>query len=170
MTSVSTNLQGIPEAPFIENVEEYLKQESAEAALQKLQETISKYKFMETHLTKKQAALKQKLPEMEKNIETIDHLKNLKNSSPVMFELSDTLFANALIEPSNTVKLWLGANVMCEYPIDEAHALLQSKLKTIEENLDRISKDLEFLKSQITTMEVNMARVYNFEIKMKRQQ
>ena len=168
MTSVESNSRGIPRAPFIEDVGAYLKEENAEVALQKFQETISKYRFMEKHLEEKRKALSQKLPEMINNIRVIDQLKHTTKPTSTLYELSDTVYANALIEPSSKVFLWLGANVMCEYDLEEASKLLSDKLNVIETNLETCQSDLDYLKEQVTTMEVNMARVYNYEVKNKK--
>ncbi|RCH87273.1 hypothetical protein CU098_002159, partial [Rhizopus stolonifer] len=72
------------------------------------------------------------------------------------------------IEASGTVYLWLGANVMLEYTFEEAKDLLTSKLDTAKNSLSNTLEDLEFLRSQITTMEVNTARVYNWDVKQRR--
>lgn len=57
---------------------------------------------------------------------------------------------------------------MLEYPILEAQALLDTKLKAALTSLDQVKDDLAYLKEQITTMEVNLARVYNDEVKSRR--
>ena len=66
------------------------------------------------------------------------------------FELNDTLYAKAEIPQTDEVYLWLGANVMLAYPIDEAQTLLESKLKSAEDNLANCEEDLDFLREQIT--------------------
>ena len=66
------------------------------------------------------------------------------------FELNDTLYAKANIPYSDEVYLWLGANVMLAYPIEEAVELLESKLKTAQDNLENCEEDLDFLREQIT--------------------
>ncbi|KAI8915071.1 Prefoldin subunit 3, partial [Entophlyctis helioformis] len=86
------------------------------------------------------------------------------------FELSETLWAKASIPPTDRVNLWLGANVMLEYPIGEAKDLLTSKLASARLSLEQVDEDLEFIKEQITTVEVNMARVYNEDVRRRRQQ
>lgn len=58
---------------------------------------------------------------------------------------------------------------MLEYSLPEATALLTSKLSSAKQSLDQVDADLEFLKEQITTMEVNIARVYNEEVKHRRE-
>ena len=50
-----------------------------------------------------------------------------------------------------------------------AIALLQSKLSAAEQNLQNTIEDLEFLREQITVMEVNTARVYNWDVKRRRE-
>lgn len=56
---------------------------------------------------------------------------------------------------------------MLEYSIDEAEALLVKNLDTANRNLSQIELDLDFLRDQITTTEVNMARVYNWDVKRR---
>ncbi len=61
------------------------------------------------------------------------------------------------------------ANVMLSYPIPEAIELLQSKLSAAEKSLANTIEDLEFLREQLTVMEVNIARVYNWDVKRRRE-
>ncbi|KAF5097926.1 hypothetical protein D0Z00_002223 [Geotrichum galactomycetum] len=85
------------------------------------------------------------------------------------YELNDTLYAKAAITPAKTVYLWLGANVMLEYSTTEAIELLQQRLKAANESLATCEEDLEFLKENITTMEVNTARVYNWDVQKRKE-
>lgn len=57
---------------------------------------------------------------------------------------------------------------MLEYPLLEAQALLTEKLTTARLTLEQVTEDLQFLREQITTMEVNMARVYNYDVKSRK--
>ena len=66
------------------------------------------------------------------------------------FELNDTLYAKALIPPTEEVYLWLGANVMLAYPIAEAETLLEGKLSGAQQTLENCEEDLDFLREQIT--------------------
>lgn len=58
---------------------------------------------------------------------------------------------------------------MLSYTIPAAIALLQSKLKIAETSLQNSIEDLEFLREQLTVMEVNTARVYNWDVKRRRE-
>lgn len=68
------------------------------------------------------------------------------------FELNDTLYAKALVPPTDEVYLWLGANVMLSYPIAEAETLLESRLAAAQESLTNCEEDLDFLREQITVI------------------
>jgi hypothetical protein len=45
---------------------------------------------------------------------------------------------------------------MVAYPIDEAKILLEEKLASQKNSMTTCQEDLEFLREQITTMEVNI--------------
>ena len=60
------------------------------------------------------------------------------------------------------------ANVMLAYPIGEAVQLLSSKLSTAKTSLASCEEDLDFLREQITTMEVATARVFNWDVAQRR--
>ena len=78
------------------------------------------------------------------------------------FLVSDNIWAKAKVpNSSGTVGLWLGANVMVEYKFTDALMLLSNNLKNAELKISECDEDIDFLKDQITTSEVNMARVYN---------
>lgn len=57
---------------------------------------------------------------------------------------------------------------MLTYPLDEAIELLSSKLTSARKSLTTAQTDLSFLRDQITIMEVNTARVHNFDVKRRR--
>lgn len=60
------------------------------------------------------------------------------------------------------------ANVMLEYPIEEAEDLLKRNLENAKKSLKQTEEDLDFLKDQLTTTEVNIARVYNWNVLKRR--
>ncbi|TAQ89849.1 hypothetical protein B7494_g1808 [Chlorociboria aeruginascens] len=169
-----TNPRGIPYAPFVDKVEDYVTSRAdVETTLKSFQEMISKYQFMEVNQQRRASGLKDKMPDIQKTLDTVQFLKTRKPGSDAIeatFELNDTLFAKARIPPTEEVYLWLGANVMLSYPIDEAKELLSSKLAAAKQSLANCEEDLDFLREQITTMEVATARVYNWDVTMKRKE
>ena len=56
---------------------------------------------------------------------------------------------------------------MLEYPTEEALSLLAKNQIAATTNISELSKDLDFLKEQITTTEVNMARIYNWDVQVR---
>ena len=77
------------------------------------------------------------------------------------FLISDNIWARAEVENTGKVGVWLGANVMVEYTYEEAFKLLNKNYENAKTKLTSTYEDLDYIKDQITTMEVNMARVYN---------
>lgn len=64
--------------------------------------------------------------------------------------------------------LCVQANVMLEYPIEEALELLRVNLGSAEKSLAQAQTDLDVIKDQVTTLEVGMARVYNWDVQERR--
>jgi hypothetical protein len=58
---------------------------------------------------------------------------------------------------------------MLSYPLPSAHELLSAKLATATQSLVNVKEDLEWLRDQITVTEVNIARVYNWDVKRRRE-
>ncbi|KAI1817044.1 Prefoldin subunit-domain-containing protein [Poronia punctata] len=172
--AAATNPRGIPYAPFVDKVEDYVSsRHEVEATLRNFQEMISKYQFMELNLQRRIAGLKDKMPDIQKTLDTVRFLQTrTSDAEPIetTFELNDTLYAKASIPPTEEVYLWLGANVMLSYPLDEAEQLLKTKLSAAKQSYSNCEEDLEFLREQITTMEVAIARVYNWEVVQKRKE
>ncbi|KAH6872994.1 prefoldin subunit 3 [Alternaria rosae] len=168
------NPRGIPVAPFIDRVEDYVTDRAdVEKTINNFKEMISKYQFMQQNTQRRAAGLKDKIPDIQKTLETVRFLKSRKDDAEPLettFELNDTLYAKSEVPPTDEVYLWLGANVMLSYSIPEAEELLQSKLSTAKQSLGTCEEDLEFLREQITTLEVAFARVYNWDVAQRRKE
>ncbi|KAF6749961.1 prefoldin subunit [Ephemerocybe angulata] len=194
--SEERNPRGIPKAPFIANVDEYMlgSEANIETTLRAFQDAIAKYRYMEANLTQKRASLEEKIPDIRKTLDVVEYLQDRRegkakssddddeddlddeeedasNPEPITttYELNDTLYAEAQLEESDSVYLWLGANVMLSYKLPQAQSLLNTRLEAAELNLKNTIEDLEFLREQLTIMEVNTARVYNWDVKQRRE-
>ncbi|ORY09723.1 Prefoldin subunit-domain-containing protein [Clohesyomyces aquaticus] len=169
-----TNPRGIPKAPFVDRVEDYVTDRTeVESTINSFKEMISKYQFMEANTQRRATGLKDKIPDIQKTLDTVRFLKLRKpDSEPIetTFELNDTLYAKAEVPYTEEVYLWLGANVMLAYPILEAEELLKSKLATAKQSYANCEEDMEFLREQITTLEVAFARVYNWDVAQRRKE
>lgn len=58
---------------------------------------------------------------------------------------------------------------MLSYSLSDAESLLSTKLKSALTSLSELGEDLVFLRDQITVTEVNVARVFNFDVKRRRE-
>ena len=67
------------------------------------------------------------------------------------------------------VDVCIQANVMLSYKLPAAIELLRTKLDQAQKNLESVIADLEYIKEQTTIMEVNTARVYNWDVKRRRE-
>ena len=127
---------------------------------------------MEGQLIRQKASLKGKLPEIKRTLEMVAMLKQKHGEEDKVvdsnFLISDNIWAKAKI-PNETGKvgLWLGANVMVEYNFADALQLLAKNLSNAQTKLAETEDDLDYLKEQSTTMEVNIARVYNIGVANK---
>ncbi|XP_023826105.1 LOW QUALITY PROTEIN: prefoldin subunit 3 [Salvelinus sp. IW2-2015] len=165
---------GIPEAIFVEDVESFMKQpgnDTADAVLRKLDEQYQKYKYMELNLAQKKQRLKSQIPQIKQTLEILRHMQKKKETTDPMethFLLADNVYCKASVPPTDKVCLWLGVSqCMLEYDIDEAQSLLEKNWRPASRNLDSLEEDLDFLRDQFTTTEVNMARVYNWDVKRR---
>jgi prefoldin subunit 5 len=180
-----TNPRGIPTFPFMTSITSYVSSPAdVEPTLRRFQEMIAKYQFMEANVAKRAGGLREKLPEMKSTLSTIQFLRRKKDQIrekedigdegvadlETTFSLNDTLYAKASFSPKkiNDVYLWLGANVMVSYPLAEAEEMLTGKVEKAQETLKSCEEDMEFLRVQITTVEVATARVYNWDVVEKR--
>jgi len=169
------NERGIPSIRFIEDPEDWLSDLPLpiEQIMGALNELHQKYKFMEQQFTRNRQNLKGKLPEIEKTIEVVKHLKRNKDKSEstnTHFCLADNVHVKAEVPPEgNTVMLWLGANIMVEYSYDEAEKLLGRNREQAMTKLEAIQDDMVYLRDQCITAEVNIARIYNYDVRRRRE-
>lgn len=126
--------------------------------------SFSKYRMMEISLNNKRMRMQNKLEDLKKSMASVEGLKS-NATSTFQFELNDTLYTKARLPPQceklETIHLWLGANVMLSYPVEEGLKLLREKKGEAEGIVKKCEEDLLYVRDQITTMEVNTARVYN---------
>lgn len=114
----------------------------AEKVLKSLDEQHSKYKFMEMNMIARKRRLRQQLPDLQKSLEMIKILQDQeKEELETNVLLSEQVFVKSVIPKTSTVCLWLGANVMLEYPLNEAEQLLKQNLDSADINLRCLEHD-----------------------------
>ncbi|CAM9819097.1 unnamed protein product [Ectocarpus sp. 6 AP-2014] len=168
------NPRGIPEVVFIDDVVQFLARlgvEEVETPIGAFNELYSKYKLMESNMDKAKQSMKDKVPEIERSLELVRHLQERQDKEETVktnYSLADTVFAKAELKCDGRVCIWLGASVMVEYTYKEALELLERNLATALEKKKTTQEDLEFLRNQSITVEVNMARLYNYDVLRRR--
>lgn len=164
------------------------------AKIPDIEQTLSVVKFLQARREPK-AAADEKDETGSMNSDDIDALLDGDDEEDegaeqkplkTLFELNDTLYAEATVQETGKVGLWLGvshpspanglclpslleeereltfqANTMLLYPLAEAAALLEEKLAAAKKSLKEAVEDLEWIREQVTVMEVNFARVHN---------
>lgn len=174
LLTTGKNPRGIPQAVFIDDVVEFLKRlgaDEVETPIGAFNELYSKYKLMETNMDRIKQSMKEKVPEIERSLELVRHLQERQAKSETVktnYSLADTVFAKAELHCDGRVCIWLGASVMVEYSYEEAVTLLEKNLASAIEKQGTTQEDLEFLRNQSITVEVNMARLYNYDVLRRR--
>jgi len=145
-----------------------------------LQARYEQMKNLERVTQNEKIRLTRKIPEIEKNLEALNALdanhtrrqeeeeEKTTTTTKLKYQLGEaSIYAKADIEDPSKVFLWLGANVMLEYPLAEAKQLLETNLENCKKSLIATDGDLAFIKDNATIQEVNLARVYNWDVKRR---
>lgn len=120
---------------------------------------------MEAQLLQKKRNMADKIPEIQRAIDSLEFFATKQGEEvSTSFELSECAYVQAKVVKSDSVLLWLGANVMVEYPREEALELLNNNLKTAKSSFAELKEQADFVKDQITISEVNVARLHNYKV------
>jgi len=168
----------IPKVKFIEDIDAFSNEfdppASSELMIGAFSDLFGKMKGVESTLSQRAKLIQSKIPEIEKSLKLVTFLKAKESASETTlttrYNLADMLYSKASIDcASGIVNLWLGANVMLEYTYDEAIDLLSTKLTKANKDLEDTTEDLALIRNQIITSEVNISRIYNWDVKKKRE-
>ncbi|XP_039169017.1 probable prefoldin subunit 3 isoform X2 [Eucalyptus grandis] len=122
-------------------------------------------------LLAQQRHLQAKIPDIEKCLDIVATPQAKKSSGEALladFEVFEGIYSRARIEDTDSVCLWLGANVILEYSCEEATTRLQKNLENAKASLEVLVADLQFLREQVTITWVMIAHVYNWDVHQKR--
>lgn len=152
-----------------------VRRNQASGLIEKLSALSQKYRFFEEKLTKSKDSLAEKIAEVERALRAVKALQEKstragENAKDIetQFELSDGIYISASIPPTKTVCLWLGANVMVEYTHQEAIDLLTKNLGAAQSSLADTCADINYLRDQVNTTDVNLSRVFNHHVQTVR--
>nr|CAD2128001.1 unnamed protein product [Meloidogyne enterolobii] len=166
--------RNILKALVLENVENYLteKKKTLDDVQEDERDNFRRYKLLETSALQQKTKIDESILDYQKSIDSLKMLVEQKtkkaNSVLVTYKLDENLFSDAVIEEMDRVCIWLGANVMVEYKLEEAQELLTKHLANIEQTNGETEEELDFLRDQITTTEVNLANLYNYGVLLRK--
>jgi prefoldin subunit 5 len=171
MSSASSPLSpsGIPKVVFEEDPGRLvLPGKTIEESILHYRDLTQKFRFLEANLEERLSRTDAKKSELDQNLRVIRMLQRLDKVEQVDvdFELGDSLYARGtLSNPSQCkVHLWLSSGAMVVYSPGEAETMLADRLQDTKSLLEKIGEEQRYLKEQITTAEVNMARLYNHHL------
>lgn len=167
-----TNPRGIPKAPFIDLADKQLTN-NIQLTISNLQQTLQKYEYMLESKDQQLKSITGVVKDISTNLKVVKLLliedidDDAEDLQEIQYELEDGLYTFATLSnknKSNTVSLWLGAGILMEFTYEEALEVLEDKYATYDIKIKEIMEDLEWLREQKTTMEVNIAKVYNYNV------
>lgn len=169
--------RSIPGAKFIETVETFVGSCDPAHVESLFKELLQKYRFMERSLLGQKDTLRAKTVAIRETMDAIKMLQKQRDKAKdgrngelkTHLQLAETIHVEATVPPTDTVCLWLAADVVMEYTLEEAEEVLSRSLKFANKYLEEAEGDMEWLRTQITMTEVNVARVHNFAV-LKREQ
>ena len=162
--------RGLPTVLFIEDEESFLKKTglTEEAAALEMRQAFTQLRSLKDQFLQRKDLFEEKLPENEKSLSMIRQLKKQKSDLSVQYELTNGIFAKAKIPKDSKVALWLGANVMLEYTLEEAEEFLQKSGADLEESLRVVNSDLKHIQDQMNILEVNINRMHLHSIEKRK--
>jgi prefoldin subunit 5 len=114
----------------------------------------------------------QKIPDIEKSLALVKNLQKRQEAGGTLvtrYNLADNIYGKAEVDTaSGIVNLWLGANVMLEYTYQEAIDFLSLNEAAARKEFQIVNDDLAFVRDQIVTSEVGMTRIFNWDVRKKR--
>ncbi|CAD7928778.1 unnamed protein product [Amoebophrya sp. A120] len=167
--------RSMPEAKFLDNVEQFVGDREDKDVVGSLQDLHAKYKYSESGLLSQKQSLKGKIPDIEASLDLVQFLQDKKRqaSDPmeVKYQLAENIWVNADVPVhKGNILLWIGANCMLEYTLDEAEEMLTKNLKSAKEQQEIVIEDARFVRDQIVTTEVNIARCHNYGVLRRQRQ
>ncbi|GIL50049.1 hypothetical protein Vafri_6355 [Volvox africanus] len=161
----------VPKAEFIDDVAKFMEDKDADKVLAQLQENIRTYRMIQEDLMQRRVRTMTKLPELRRAVDIVKQLIEKQESGDEVitdFMLAEGAYAKAKIKGAKSVNLWLGAGVMLEYPLEEARTLLEENEANCRANLKTNEDSMALIKDSITTTEVSVARIYNYDLERRR--
>eukprot|EP00914_Ancora_sagittata_P033906 GHVO01068501.1.p1 GENE.GHVO01068501.1~~GHVO01068501.1.p1 ORF type:complete len:183 (+),score=31.72 GHVO01068501.1:171-719(+) len=164
--------RSIPKCVVIADTADHIVEDKGVGGLlQDLQDLHGKYSFMEKSLRTELSEIDARVPELRDAIGVVESLKKLEEEDQgcidTIHKLADNVFVKAKVTKPKEVYLWLGADTFLSYSFDGALELLNKNLKTAETSVEKLDKEVDFVRTQIVTTELNLATAQNHAIRLR---
>ena len=112
----------IPAAVFIENIHTFCSQYGIDNVIESLTNALNKFQFTESQFMKFKTSMQSKIPEIEKALELISHLKESdEDTIQCRFPLNDGIYCSAEAKKNDIGRHWRGANGSLLVPGRRSH-------------------------------------------------
>lgn len=147
---------------------EYLEGKDPKVEIIKLREINMKYNAMKNFLEKRKEKTEQKIDELNESILVVrgvekkqkmakENVNENKKALELFMPLEETLYVKGEMNLSDTIYIWLGANVMVELKFDEALNLLNSHLDRAHNIYKQMVEESEYMRKQVEIANANLA-------------
>uniref|UniRef100_A0AC35FJ39 Prefoldin subunit 3 n=1 Tax=Panagrolaimus sp. PS1159 TaxID=55785 RepID=A0AC35FJ39_9BILA len=161
---------------FKTDVEEYLKENklSIEEAQQRVNTNLRKYKVVEQNLTAQKEKIEENEPEFAVGRELLAKMKealedeNYEWPMEIQYPLAEQIYAKAYVDKFETLTIVLGTGSFADITIEEADKMFTKNLNDINRLTSQLAEEIDFIKDQVTTSEVNVAHLYNYNVNLKK--
>uniref|UniRef100_A0AC34FY46 Prefoldin subunit 3 n=1 Tax=Panagrolaimus sp. ES5 TaxID=591445 RepID=A0AC34FY46_9BILA len=158
------------------DVEEYLKENklSIEEAQKRVDTNYRKYKLVEQNLTAQKEKIEENEPEFAVGRELLAKMKEALEDPDyewpmeITYPLAEQIFAKAHVDKFETLTIVLGNGSFADVTIDEADKMFTKNLNDINRLTTQLGEEINFIKDQVTTSEVNVAHLYNYNVILKK--
>ncbi|CDW56163.1 Prefoldin subunit 3 [Trichuris trichiura] len=169
-TEEDSRFSSLPVCNLIEDIDHYITLNGEglpKLAIQRFESTMEQYKECEERLREHRARLILRKEEIATSLKLCDLLEKAGEECRhvrMQFPLCDNVQVRASVPPTDRVILMLGASTMVEFTFDEARQHLQKETERITAKLAELESRMDFLREQITVMELNVARIRNYVV------
>jgi prefoldin subunit 5 len=174
MLTLEDKLKALPTVEFVEDVDSFMNlpanANNAALTLKREEDMRTRLKMLEANNVDTKKRLQSQTEELTKTLEMLSEIKRRKIQNEEMsthFRFADHVFLKAKVPPADKIGLWLGANVMLEFDLEEGETLLKEKSAKAAESLKMTNALIDAVRELVTTTEVNMARIYNWDVKRR---
>ncbi|KAF5838423.1 prefoldin chaperone 1 [Dunaliella salina] len=148
----------VAKADFLDDLPKFMEGKAVEPVITSFEEQRRKFKLIEQQFVQRKARLMMKQPEIQKALDIVKMLLEKEEQAEMImdYELAEGVYSKAKLAGVKTVNLWLGAGIMVEYSLKDAKVRAS------------VDGDIETIRDNITTLDVSLSRVWNFDVERRR--